>query len=596
MAQSVAITGQGIICAIGADCASVLSSLLHGESGIRPMRHLESAHTELPVGEVKMSNQEMKSLLGVPLSSEVSRTSLLGAIALRQALASASLSAAELAGKRLVFVSGTTVGGMDVTERHYSAMLSDAEAAKLAMRHDCGSNTQEIAELCGLNAKKITISTACSSALNAIVLGTRLLLAGKADVVVAGGSEALSRFHLNGFNSLMILDHDACRPFDKSRQGLNLGEGAAYVVLERGSDSKLRDIPALGFVGGYGNRCDAFHQTATSENGEGAYLAMLDALEMSGLDKCEIDYINAHGTGTPDNDRSESRAISRLFGVACPPVSSTKSFTGHTTSASGGIETVISLLAMRNGFIPANLNWSEKDSGCIVPSLGKKGVKLHNVLCNSFGFGGNDSALIISDSPVMLTETDGTDVCASVTPVTEISSQDDLAEAKKYVSPMESRRMSKIMKAAVLTSMKALELAGIDSPDAIIVGTAYGMLHQGEKILDHLAEQGEDGLSPTLFMQSTHNTIAGTLAVRLKCHGYNITYSQGDDSWHLALADAVQLIAEGKARHVLVGRHDYCPERFRRICELAGRKALAGLVSKSVVVSRRSNNKGSKND
>lgn len=317
MAQSIAITGQGIICAIGVDGESVLSSLKNQEKGITDIKYLDSVHTKLPVGEVKMSNDEMKSLLGISGDKDISRTSLLGAIALKQALKTSHLTPAYLEGKRAVFISGT-VGGMDVTERHYTAMVSDMESAAYVTRHDCGSNTREIARLCGLNTELITISTACSSALNAIILGTRLLSADEADIVIAGGSEALSRFHLNGFNSLMILDHHDCKPFDNERQGLNLGEGAAYVVLERNADCESRGIRPLAFIGGYGNRCDAFHQTATSANGEGAFLAMTDALSMSGLALSEIDYINAHGTGTPDNDRSESQAIIRVFSDTHP--------------------------------------------------------------------------------------------------------------------------------------------------------------------------------------------------------------------------------------------------------------------------------------
>lgn len=586
MPQSIAIIGQGIICAIGANCESVLTSLIKGEKGISQMKYLDSVHKEIPVGEVKMSDKEMKDILDIPNDRDVSRTSLLGAIALSQALKGAGISPDKLVGKRVAFISGTTVGGMDVTERHYSKMLSEKGEAQYVVQHDCGSNTKEIAQLCGIDAKLISISTACSSALNAIILGTRLLLADKVDIVLAGGSEALTRFHLNGFNSLMILDRNDCRPFDSNRQGLNLGEGAAYVVLERTADLSVKDLnKPLGYIAGYGNRCDAFHLTATSENGEGAYLAMSDALSMCGIAPAQIDYINAHGTGTPDNDRSESQAIRRLFGTSHPPVSSTKSFTGHTTSASGSIETVISLLAIRNSFIPANLRWKNQAAECIVPSAGKQNVKLRNVLCNSFGFGGNDSTLILSAVPVPLNEIEDCEGII-VSPVQEITNDEKLSDVKKYVSPMEARRMSKIMKAAILTSMQALESAGIQKPDAIIIGTAYGMLDQGEKILNHIEAQGEEGLSPTLFMQSTHNTIAGTLAARLKCHGYNITYSQGEDSWDLALADAKQLIAEGKAQNVLVGLHDFCPEKFRTIFELAGLGYPKELISRSVIVSK----------
>lgn len=565
--SAIAITGAGAI---------------YGRSLERP-RHLHAL--DLPVGEVPFTNADLKDRLGISAETEVSRTSLLGATAAKAAIMDANLDIKRISGRRVAFISGTTVGGMDITERHFSEMLSDARCAALLTHHHCGANTEEIADICGLGrCYRSTVSTACSSALNAIIQGARMLLTGEADIAIAGGAEALTRFHLLGFNSLKILDSAPCRPFDACRQGLNLAEGAGFVVLERADDAMRRGAKTLGYVAGYGNRCDAHHQTATSENGEGAYLAMTDALRMSGLKADEIDYINAHGTGTPDNDQSESAALRRVFGDIVPPVSSTKSLTGHTTSASGGIETVICLKAMADGVIPANLRWENRDEQCIVPVTEAISADLRHVLCNSFGFGGNDSSIIISDTPVDLPCFGLADVkCSSSV---EISDEAELGELGKYVGPMERRRMSLLMKAATLTSLKALEEAGIESPDAIIVATNYGMLEQGEKMLEHISAYGEEGLSPTLFMQSTHNTIAGSLAIRLKCHGWNMTYSHGEQSLDHALAEASRIISEGHARNVLVGLHDYLPEGFNRRLNLAGIETSARLVSKSMVISK----------
>ena len=176
-----------------------------------------------------------------------------------------------------------------------------------------------------------------------------------------------------------------------------MGEGAAYVVMETADLALRRGVKSYAYLSGYGNACDAFHQTASSENGEGPFLAMRQALAMAGLAPETVSYVNAHGTGTPNNDASESAALRRIFGADCPPVSSTKAFTGHTTSASGSIEAVFCLLAMQQDFIPANLNWQEPDEACIrpVPAF-RGGVCLNHVLCNAFGFGGNDSALLVS--------------------------------------------------------------------------------------------------------------------------------------------------------------------------------------------------------
>ena len=583
--MGIAVTGLGIICAIGNDAASVLSSLKRGQTGIGPMRYLQSSHKELPVGEVKFSNEEMKQMLGVDANAVISRTVLMGTIAIRQALHNSNLINSNFkGGKRIAVISGTTVGGMDITEQYFMQIKEDNALLPILEKHDCGSSTREMADLAGLNdAEVCTVSTACSSAVNAIILGAEMLQNNEADIVIAGGTEALSRFHLNGFNSLMVLDKECCRPFDKDRAGLNLGEGAAFIVLQKRPESEGI------FIRGYANRCDAFHQTASSENGEGAYLAMSKALQMAGLKPQDIQYINAHGTGTPNNDSSESAAIRRVFGRDIPPVSSTKGFTGHTTSASGSIETVICILALQNRFVPANLGWREQDEACITPTQGIDDISLKNILCNSFGFGGNDSAIVISKEQGAGSEEQedkSINLLVQKAEATILSPSGELdgETLREFVSPGEARRMTRLMKAATITSLKALQEAGVESPDAIITATVYGMLETSEKFLIDMLENGEETLSPTLFMQSTHNTLSSAIAIRTKCHGYNMTYTQGKDSLDWALRDARRLIASGKAKTVLVGCHDEATPTFQEFFRRMGKPVPPMLYSKSIVL------------
>ncbi len=580
--MDIQVAGYGIICAVGNDAQSVLRSLKEGRTGIGPMRYLQSSHKELPVGEVKLSNEEMLRMLGQDEKAVISRTVLMGAIAIRQALEHANL---DLKGKRVAVINGTTVGGMDVTEHYLLRMREEDNLLPLLEKHDCGSSTREMADLAGLqDAEVCTVSTACSSAVNAIILGSEMLRTGEADIVIAGGTESLSKFHLNGFNALMILDKEQCRPFDKTRAGLNLGEGAAFLVLQASPSTPLLKEKGV-FIRGYGNRCDAFHQTASSENGEGAYLAMCDALQMAGLKPQDIHYINAHGTGTPNNDASESAAIRRVFGENIPPISSTKGFTGHTTSASGSIETVICILALNEGFLPANYGWKEQDESCITPAPSPLPLWGSAVLCNSFGFGGNDSAVVISKSPLP-TPTFGEclrqETCVLADAV--IDNFEQLGELREFVSAGEARRMGKLMKAATISSLKALQAAGIETPDAIITATAFGMLETSEKFLLDMLENGEETLSPTLFMQSTHNTIGSSIAIRTKCHGYNMTYSQGKDSLEWALRDARRLIATGKAKTVLVGCHDEATPLFQDFCRRMGKPVPQEIYSRSIVL------------
>jgi len=391
----IVITGIGIISALGNDVPATLASLKKGASGIGAIKYLKTDHHEFPVGEVKLSNEEMETILGINDNTPTTRTALMGMIALDETLAMSGLDHKPSNDSNIAFISGTTVGGMDRSEQHYLDFLEGDSFKQYISTHDCGACSEMIASRHGIFNFIATPSTACSSAANSIILGANLLLTDQSDIVVAGGSECITKFHLNGFNTLMILDREECRPFDISRAGLNLGEGAAYLVMERMSHAQKRNARPLVILAGWGNACDAFHQTASSDDGEGAYRAMMKAIERADIVPTQIDYINAHGTGTPNNDLSETHAMQRIFGNKIPPVSSTKSSTGHTTSASGSIESVITILSMLHDFLPANRGFRTPFEGGITPvTVPEPDVTIDYALCNSFGFGGNDSSLL----------------------------------------------------------------------------------------------------------------------------------------------------------------------------------------------------------
>ncbi len=396
MEQSVVITGAGIVSAIGIGKAATLEALRARRTGIAPVRYLHTAHTEFPVGEVKLSDEQLKQHLGITREPTV-RTALLGMVAADEALSEALLTGSRPPSS-VIFVNGTTVGGMDKTEQYFPDYLAGDSRNDYIATHDCGATTNLIARRYGpLFSMCTSVSTACSSAANAIVTGANLIRSHQAQIAVVGGAECITRFHLGGFNALMILDHEQCRPFDATRAGLNLGEGAAYLVIETLDSALSRGATVLARLSGYGNACDAFHQTASSDAGDGAFLAMQKALAMARLQPADISYVNAHGTGTPNNDLSESRALQRLFGSQLPPVSSTKGMTGHTTSASGAVEAVISLLALRHQLLPVNVGWSQPMADGIAPVMNPTPTRpLEHVMCNSFGFGGNDTSLILS--------------------------------------------------------------------------------------------------------------------------------------------------------------------------------------------------------
>lgn len=397
MSEPIYIAGLGVICALGNNVAECLSSLETEEAGIGEIHYLETTHRgNIPVAEVKLNDTELEEL--TRMHQNTSRTTMLGFLGAKEAVDDAGIPMDK--GFRVGFVSANTVGGMDKSEEFFEAFIKDHEKGKLRFVHDheCGSVTETIAEALGIKDFMATISTACSSSANAISYAARLIKNNILDVVIAGGTDALTKFTLNGFNTLMILDTDFCKPFDENRNGLNLGEGAGYVVLV--SDNIARQLHKKMYckLSGYDNRNDAYHQTASSPDGEGPYLAMKNALKKSGLKSTDIDYLNLHGTGTPNNDNAESMAIKRIFDPKYPMISSTKSYTGHTLGACGGVEAVFSILSMKHGIIFPNLRFEtpmhEFNFSPVIKIL--KGQHIQHVMSNSFGFGGNCTSLIFS--------------------------------------------------------------------------------------------------------------------------------------------------------------------------------------------------------
>ncbi|MEI6174744.1 MAG: beta-ketoacyl-[acyl-carrier-protein] synthase family protein [Bacteroidota bacterium] len=395
MPKRIYITGYGIISCIGNNIAENLTSLLQSRSGLGPLRQIDSLlKDELFVGEVPKNLDELFQMAGITPAEGYSRNSLLGIIAAREAFTHGRLD--DHRELKTGLISATTVGGMDRCELYYADFLTNDSRNSYIDSYDCADSTEKIAFLLGIRDFVTTISTACSSAANSIMLGARMIRSGRLDRVLAGGCESLTKFHLNGFNALKILDKDPCKPFDEKRAGINLGEGAAYLVLESEESILKTGNQPLCEVAGWGNSCEAFHQTASSPDGTGAYLAMKKALDLSGLAPEAIDYINAHGTGTDNNDLSEGRAIERLFGDRIPMVSSTKPFTGHTTSAAGSTEAILSILCLQHQVIWPNLNFSQRISELSFSPVEKliSNVPVNAVMSNSFGFGGNDTSLV----------------------------------------------------------------------------------------------------------------------------------------------------------------------------------------------------------
>lgn len=398
MKTKIAITGMGIVSAIGMNVEENLKSLKTKKHGISRIENIDTKlKDEIFVGEIKIKNQDLRKRLNLDEKANFSRTSMLSLIAAEEAIKNAGIAIDNTSS--IGFINGTTVGGMDIIEKYYDDFTENKENQHYIHIQDAGSNTNLIAEHLGIHQLVTTINTACSSAANAIIFGARLIQSGRLDKVIVGGADALCKFTINGFNTLMILSDEHNKPFDENRKGLNLGEGAAYLVLEAEKSVLARNKKPIAYLEGFANANDAFHQTATSAEGKGAFLAMKEALEMANLKPSAIDYINAHGTATENNDLTEGRALERLFSAKTPDFSSTKPFTGHTLAAAASVEAVFSILALQEQKVWPGLNFTEKIKELnLIPEQEVKTKNIEKVLSNSFGFGGNCSSLIFSKS------------------------------------------------------------------------------------------------------------------------------------------------------------------------------------------------------
>ena len=396
MQHRVFITGIGIISALGDGKDQTRKALVAGKSGIKKAELLASKYRDdFPFGEIPFTSEVLKDRANIADEKGISRTEILATIAVNQAIADANLSADHVSNFGTAFISGSTVGGMSQTENMYHDASDENSASEFLSSYTLGEHTKNIMRRLHMKGVSSTFNTACSSSANAIMYGAKLIKSGRCNRAIVGGADGLAKYTVNGFNSLQILSDELCRPFDQNRKGLNLGEGAAYLILE--SEEIVGDKKIYGEVTGYGNANDAYHASSISDDAIGIIKSISGALKSANLDESDIDYINAHGTGTINNDIAEETGMNKVFSNV-PPFQSTKTYTGHTLASSGAIEAVICIVAMANNEIYASLNCSDPiDSYDIKPiERYQDNFSMKHILSNSFGFGGNCSSLIFS--------------------------------------------------------------------------------------------------------------------------------------------------------------------------------------------------------
>jgi 3-oxoacyl-[acyl-carrier-protein] synthase-1/3-oxoacyl-[acyl-carrier-protein] synthase II len=388
--RAVAISGAAGLCAAGMTMDEAFAAMLRGERDPQPPLAFQSDHTEpFPVFEIR------SPLPGPGSDSEFLRTTLLAFNAAAGALLDAGLETGHLQGLKVGVCIGTTVGSAMNNEEFYREFRLGTDPPLTPILRYLRSNpAAALARHYGFDGPCQVVVNACSSGTDAIGLGAAWIRSGLCDIALVGGADELCRTTYNGFVSLMITDRNPCRPFDLRRRGLNLGEGAGVMVLESRRSLELRGKAPRGYVLGYGSSTDAYHLTAPDPQGLGLRRAVNEALMTGGVPGAELAFINAHGTGTPDNDRVESRVLYDLFPTT--PFLSTKGYTGHTLGAAGAIEAVLTLASLERGMLPGTAGFAEPDPDLPTqPAAAATPLSGRFALSESLAFGGNNSAVLL---------------------------------------------------------------------------------------------------------------------------------------------------------------------------------------------------------
>src|SRR4030043_1211083 len=403
MRKRVVVTGLGVVSAVGNHLSEFWNSLGEGKDGIKEITVFDpSAYRTKIAAEV--SHLDPEAHFSKKEIRRLSRCDQFGLIAFREAWSSARLDRDSHDKERLGVILGAGSGGMlsvekyfrDFYHRNFQGMKNVFPS--LLRSYSLATTTDHIAIESGSKGPRTTTATVCSSSSASIGVAYEMIQMGLADVMVTGGSDSLCEVSYSGFNSLKLVDPEGCRPFDKRRQGLVIGEGAGILILEELEHALRRGVPVLAEFLGYGICADAYHLTAPEPKGEGVERVIRGALSHAGVSPEEVDTINAHGTATPFNDIAETRGIKRVFGEKAKeiPISGIKSMIGHCLGSAGGIEAVATVMTIKTGIIPPTIHYEAPDPLCDLNYTPNQSIKkdVRVALSNSFAFGGNNVCLV----------------------------------------------------------------------------------------------------------------------------------------------------------------------------------------------------------
>lgn len=593
---TVVVSGIGAVSAAGNDIPSNLSGMLSGE------RNVSSAPTLFEC-DFKKNVFECGTTLELDENLSSERTLALTMKALDEALFDANLSAPELTGPGVGVALGSTVACMLNSIEFYSDIRTDGSPDLSPLRRYLnGDISERVATKLGAEGPRATIANACSSGANSIAMAFAWLKAGLCDIVIAGGADELSLIPYCGFNSLQIMGNSPCTPFDADRKGLTLGEGAGILILETEQSAKRRGVAPKAILAACGCASDAHHLTGPHPEGKGLKSAVTQALNSAGASPDQVDYVNAHGTATPDNDRIEGSALFDIFGDSLR-YSSTKYYTGHTLAAAGAIEAAICVAGLNKALFPGT-PLKKADPNIPIPPTSKP--IQHNgglALSTSMAFGGTCVALLFappthsghsftthsehfaidnnSIASIGVVGPFGGGKEALRTAMSRIESENDDLNAPLLVPPeifktpefkTLRRRADKITLMAVAAATEAVKSANLAESAitdmAVIFVTAFGAHTATFKFLDSLLDYGHDAPSPTSFSNSVHNAPTYHITKALGIHGPSITMTAFKNPFDKALNHADSLLKSGQSEKVLLVVADELDQTMLKISDL----------------------------
>ena len=571
------VTGIGVVSALGRGAGRTMDRILAGERGVGPLTlfQLAGARSEVAAEVASLSAAEV-----APAGEEEgwSRTDAMSVLAVREALAEAGLDPREWPTD--LILGGSTAGGLE-TEGPLAALgRAPEQAAPLAClrSYPLSSTADRVHELFGFRSAR-TLSSACSSGANALLLAAAWILTGRAERVVAGGADGLCRMTYAGFGALGALSPEACRPFDRRRQGLTLGEGAGFVVLESERSREARGARAIVELRGAATGAEAHHITNPEASGATAARVMTAALERAGLAPADLDYVNAHGTATVLNDAMESAAIVRCLGAEAErvAVSSTKGHLGHTLAAAGAIEACVTAMAVARSMLPPTAGLEEIDPACALRHVtAARPAEIRAALSTSFGFGGTDTALVLAapgafgEPPARAAKRVVVTGGATAGPLGLVG----LGESSWYLDTggplamtrvlepsagLDKARARRLDHAALLVTAvarEALERARLAAPGpgtGIVVGSAYGSVDESNAFLHRLEDKGARLVSPADFPNLVQSSPAGHASIYLGLRGPVLSATDLDATSESAVATAADLLAAGEAEALVAG-------------------------------------------